>query len=38
LRRSAATTEGDVPEAALVDAAEELFRALDPEEAGNGQS
>jgi hypothetical protein len=35
-RRAAAVT-GDVPESALVEAAEELFGALDAEEAGNGQ-
>jgi hypothetical protein len=35
LRRSAAAAEGDLPEAALVEAADELFRALDAEEAGH---
>jgi hypothetical protein len=37
LRRISATVEGDVPEAALVEAAEELFRALDAEEAVRAQ-
>jgi hypothetical protein len=36
-RRVSPTTEGDVPESALVEAAEELFRALDAEEAGHAQ-
>jgi hypothetical protein len=35
LRRVSATTEGDVPESALLEAADELFRALDAEEAGH---
>lgn len=35
LRRVSADTEGDVPESALIEAAEELFRALDAEEAGH---
>lgn len=35
LRRSAATVEGDLPDSALVAAAEELFRALDEEEANH---
>jgi hypothetical protein len=35
LRRFAGAAEGDVPEAALVEAADELFRALDAEEAGH---
>jgi hypothetical protein len=35
LRRASATVEGDVPESALVEAADELFRALDAEEAGH---
>lgn len=35
LRRLSADVEGDVPESALVEAADELFRALDAEEAGN---
>jgi hypothetical protein len=35
LRRVAAGIEGDVPESALVEAADELFRALDAEEAGH---
>jgi hypothetical protein len=33
LRRYAGTAEGDLPEGALVEAADELFRALDAEEA-----
>ena len=36
-RRVSLTTEGDVPESALVEAAEELFQALDAEEAGHAQ-
>jgi hypothetical protein len=32
LRRLAGTAEGDVPEDALAEAADELFRALDAEE------
>jgi hypothetical protein len=35
LRRFSGTTEGDLPESALVEAADELFRALDAEEAGH---
>ncbi len=35
LRRYAAAAEGDLSEAALVEAADELFRALDAEEAGD---
>jgi hypothetical protein len=35
LRRVSATAEGDVPERALVEAADDLFRALDAEEAGH---
>jgi hypothetical protein len=35
LRRYTAAAEGDLPEAALVEAADELFRALDAEEAGD---
>jgi hypothetical protein len=35
LRRIAGTAEGDVPEDALVAAADELFRALDDEEASH---
>lgn len=34
LRRS--LPDGDVPESALVEAADELFRALDAEEVGHG--
>ncbi len=37
LRRGAAATEGDVPESALVEAAEELFLALDADEAKDAQ-
>ncbi len=37
LRRVTAADEGDVPEAALIGAADELFRALDAEENRNGQ-
>jgi hypothetical protein len=33
LRRAPASVVGDVPESALVEAADELFRALDAEEA-----
>jgi hypothetical protein len=33
LRRVSMTVAGDLPESALVEAAEELFRALDAEEA-----
>ena len=36
-RRVSPATEGDVPESALVEAAEELFRALDAEEARHAQ-
>jgi hypothetical protein len=35
LRRFGSAAEGDLPEAALVEAADELFRALDAEEAGH---
>jgi hypothetical protein len=35
LRRFAATGEGELPESALVGAADELFRNLDAEEAGH---
>jgi hypothetical protein len=35
LRRVSADAEGDVPESALVELADELFRALDAEEAGH---
>jgi hypothetical protein len=37
LRRTSTAAEGDVPEGALVEAAEELFRALDAEEAARAQ-
>jgi hypothetical protein len=37
LRRISAPVEGDVPESALVEAAEELFRALDAEEARHAE-
>jgi len=36
-RRVSAAGEGDMPESALVEAADELFRALDAEEAGHAQ-
>jgi hypothetical protein len=36
-RRVSAPVEGDLPEAALLEAADELFRALDAEEAGHAQ-
>jgi hypothetical protein len=36
LRRETAI-QGDVPEAALIEAADELFRALDAEEAAHAQ-
>jgi hypothetical protein len=36
-RRVSPAIEGDVPESALVEAAEELFRALDAEEAEHAQ-
>ncbi len=35
LRRFAAAPEGDLPEGALVEAADELLLALDTEEAGD---
>jgi hypothetical protein len=35
LRRYGGAAEGDLPEAALVELADELFRALDAEEAGH---
>jgi hypothetical protein len=38
LRRFGYAAEGDLPENALVEAADELFRALDQEEAGHAQS
>jgi hypothetical protein len=37
LRRVSPLAEGDVPEAALLVAADDLFRALDAEEAGHAQ-
>jgi hypothetical protein len=37
LGRVSGAVEGDLPEAALVEAAEELFRALDAEEASHAQ-
>ena len=36
-RRVSSAAEGDVPESALVEAAEDLFRALDAEETGHAQ-
>ncbi len=38
LRRASVFGEGDLPEPALVEAADELFRALDAEEARHAQS
>ena len=38
LRRFASTIERDLPESTLVGVADELFRALDEEEAGHAQS
>ncbi len=35
LRRVSASVEGDLPDAALVEAADALFLALDAEEAGH---
>ena len=35
LRRFAGAVDGDLPESALVEAADELFRTLDAEEAGH---
>jgi hypothetical protein len=35
LRRYAGAAEGDLPEGALVEAADELFQALDAEEGGS---
>jgi hypothetical protein len=37
LRRLSADIRGDVPESALVEAADELFRALDAEEAAHAE-
>lgn len=37
LRRAPARTDGDVPESALVEAADELFQALDAEEAAHAK-
>jgi hypothetical protein len=37
LRRASAVVEGDAPETVLVEVADELFRALDAEEAGHAQ-
>jgi hypothetical protein len=37
LRRAEAAVEGDVPESALVEAAEEMFRARDAEEAARAR-
>jgi hypothetical protein len=36
-RRVSPIADGDVPESALVEAADELFRALDADEAGHAQ-
>ncbi|HTU17222.1 MAG TPA: hypothetical protein VMG10_04110 [Gemmataceae bacterium] len=38
LRRVSPFGEGDLPESALVEVADELFRALDAEEARHAQS
>lgn len=38
LRRTLTPTHGQLPEAALVEAADELFRVLDAEEANHAQS
>jgi hypothetical protein len=38
LRRVLPAAEGDIPESALVEAADELFRALDAEEATHAES
>ena len=35
LRRISSAVEGDLPDSALVEAADELFRTLDAEEAGH---
>ncbi len=37
LRRVLPASPGDLPESALVEAADELFRALDAEEAAHAQ-
>ena len=37
LRRALPASEGDLPDSALVAAADELFRALDAEEAADAQ-
>jgi hypothetical protein len=37
LRRVSSATEGDLPESALVEAAEELFLALDVKEAAHAK-
>jgi hypothetical protein len=37
LRRALPAAEGDLPESTLVTAADELFRALDAEEAADAQ-
>jgi hypothetical protein len=37
LRRVSPATQADLPESALVEAADELFRALDAEETGGPQ-
>ena len=38
LRRFAGAAEGDLPEATLVELADELFRTLDAEESANAPS
>jgi hypothetical protein len=37
LRRVTVAVEGDLPESALVEVADELFRTLDAEEAGHAR-
>lgn len=38
LQRVSADVQGDIPETALLEAADELFRALDAEEASHAPS
>jgi hypothetical protein len=38
LRQALPAADGDVPESALVEAADELFRALDAQETAHGKS
>lgn len=37
-RRLSATGEGDLTDSGLIEAADDLFRAMDAEEAGHAQS